>query len=238
MIGILVALAFGPCDRVDVRIEDPSAADLLEPIGTAACQALRVLGALFEVPEPRVQLVVLADMDAWRQRVGRSYYIGAALVGEEIVLQPARSLRRLGALQEVIAHEVAHLFIRRVAGRACPRWLDEGLAQLLAGDGGPGKAPADPAALLALEKRLASRDALREARLADYASARAAALRLTAAQGQRAVLAALPAIAGSVDPLAVRIGERSIGALLFEPAQSAGATPGPGQVDPQPERGQ
>jgi len=206
------------CDRVLVQIDDPDEQSLAEQIATAVCQALVRFEVLFGRRQPGpIRLRIVADMAAWRSLSGRAWYIAAVLKGDQIVLQPGRSLRMLAAPARPAVHELAHLFIRRAAGRGCPRWLDEGLAQRLAGDLTGGDAPANLDELAALERRLRGPDSDQTQRKRDYRSARALVDRLLAGTGERVLVEALPKLRAGTDPLCVQIAGKRLRELLFTP---------------------
>ena len=55
--------------------------------------------------------------------------------GLRIELQPAGILKRRGALITTLRHELAHVVIDAVSHNRAPRWLEEGFAIYLAGEG-------------------------------------------------------------------------------------------------------
>ncbi len=214
--SIPTAAPLQPCDRIEIRIEAPGEREFGRELGAAVCAARRRFEAAFgRRLRQRVSIRVLGDMERWRRVSGHPWYIAAALVGEAIVSQPPRSLRRLADPARPLVHELAHLFIRRAAGRGCARWLDEGLAQWLAGDRRRGRVPADAAALVALERRLGAAAGSRAGRRRDYAAARALVGKLVRRVGLKALLAALPRLRRQADPLALEIGGRPLGTWLY-----------------------
>jgi hypothetical protein len=214
--GVPAAAPLQPCDRIAIRIEAAGERDFARGLGDAVCAARRRFEAAFGWRlRRRVSIRVLGDMAQWRRISGHPWYMAAALVGETIVSQPPRSLRRLDDPARPLVHELAHLFIRRAAGRGCARWLDEGLAQWLAGDRRGGRAPADRAALGALERRLGTAAGSRAERRRDYAAARALVGRLVRRVGLEALLAALPRLRLQADPLELELAGRPLGAWLF-----------------------
>ncbi len=72
---------------------------------------------------------------------GRGRREAAAAVGGRLHLQPLAVLGRLADLDAVLRHELAHLLVEarhRRCPRPTPRWLHEGLADAVAGQGPPG----------------------------------------------------------------------------------------------------
>jgi hypothetical protein len=213
-VTLLLALAvINHCDRVEV-IGPEEAADRIARI---VCAKKESLDALFGM-KSRVRVRICEDMQCWRKRSGRPWYVVAALVAEEEILtQPPRSLRKVDDLGKVLAHELVHLLIRKAAGRNCPRWLDEGLAQWLSGqksltDASP---PANEKELSALEQRLKSGKTTREQLRRDYAACRLLVKRLTDKAGQQALVRALAGLKTAKNPLDLPVGGNALRELLF-----------------------
>jgi stage II sporulation protein D len=68
-------------------------------------------------------------------RTGQPWWAAAATKGNKIELQPAAILRRRGVLNTTLKHELAHVIIDVVGHDRAPRWLEEGFAIHLAGEG-------------------------------------------------------------------------------------------------------
>ncbi len=71
---------------------------------------------------------------------GRGRREAAAALGGRLHLQPLVVLGRLSGLDAVLRHELAHLLVEarhRRCPRPTPRWLHEGLADAVAGQGAP-----------------------------------------------------------------------------------------------------
>jgi stage II sporulation protein D len=66
---------------------------------------------------------------------GQSGWAAAASRGSRMELQPLALLRRRGVLQTTLRHEYAHFVIELLGRGKTPRWLSEGLAVHLAGEG-------------------------------------------------------------------------------------------------------
>ncbi|MBN2497538.1 MAG: hypothetical protein JXR96_23295 [Deltaproteobacteria bacterium] len=208
------------CDRVDLRVESPADEALGQELAAVACAHAERLQRLFgRQSRGRIRIEIAADMQAWQRQTGRSWQIGAALVCERIILQPARSLRRMQDPDRAVAHELVHLMIRRTVGRACPRWLDEGLADRLSGAPGSGSGGAlpDERGLAELERRLGlpDRRVSRAQRLADYRLCRALVDELARQVGVERLVAALPGLRQVKRPLDLELHGRSLRQRLF-----------------------
>ena len=209
------------CDRLVVVAHDPAEREFAHRLADLACQRLTDLEVRFGANLGPIQVHLLADMDSWRKQSGRAWYIAAVLVSDRILAQPALSLRKLEAPMRPIIHELAHGFIRLKVGLNCPRWLDEGLAQWLAGDKRPGTLPKDFQALESLEARLKAADLDRSARRHDYATSRAAVRKLIQQVGEAVLLEALSDLRAGVAPLELELRGRSLGDRLFRTTHAA-----------------
>jgi hypothetical protein len=214
-IGVAEPLKIQACDRLMVVVHDPAEREFAQRLADSTCQRLSDLGHRFGASLGPIQVHMLADMAGWRKRSGRAWYIVAALAGDRILTQPARSLRKLEAPMRPVAHELAHAFIHHTAGRNCPRWLDEGLAQWLAGDKRAGTLPKDSAALEGLEARLKTPDRDRSTRRNDYATSRAVVRKLIQQVGETVMLESLSDLRAGVAPLELDLRGRSLGDRLF-----------------------
>ncbi len=68
-------------------------------------------------------------------RTGQPPWAAAATNGNRIELQPVGILKRRGVLTTTLRHELAHAVIDRASHNRSPRWLEEGFALYLAGEG-------------------------------------------------------------------------------------------------------
>ena len=216
---LLAILAAAPavvqqCDRVEVIGPEEETA---VRIAKMVCGRKKDLDVLFGF-KSRVRVRICGDMQCWRSRSGRPWYISAALVGgQEILTQPARSLRKLEDLEGTLAHELVHLLIRKVAGRNCPRWLDEGLAQWLSGQKGAQdlSLQADEQELAGLEKRLGSNETPREQLKKDYATCRRLVKRLVDRVGEQDLVRSLSGLKNTPDPLDLQVKGKTLRSWLF-----------------------
>jgi SpoIID/LytB domain protein len=68
-------------------------------------------------------------------RTGQPWWAAAATKGNRVELQPAGILKRRGVLVTTLRHELAHVVIDKASHNRAPRWLEEGFAIYLAGEG-------------------------------------------------------------------------------------------------------
>lgn len=68
-------------------------------------------------------------------RTGQPWWAAAAVKGNRIELQPVGILKRRGVLTTTLRHELAHAVIDAISNNRAPRWLAEGFALYLAGEG-------------------------------------------------------------------------------------------------------
>jgi hypothetical protein len=68
-------------------------------------------------------------------RTGQPWWAAAATKGNRIEMQPLALLQRRGVLTTTLRHELAHAIIDNISRDRAPRWLEEGFAIYLAGEG-------------------------------------------------------------------------------------------------------
>ena len=68
-------------------------------------------------------------------RTGQPWWAAAATKGNRIETQPLAILKRRGVLHTTLKHELAHVIINIISRERAPRWLEEGFAIYLAGEG-------------------------------------------------------------------------------------------------------
>src|SRR5262249_10284805 len=91
-------------------------------------------------------------------RTGLPWWSAAATDGNRIELQPIVILKRRGVLETTVRHELVHRMIDIAGKGRTPRWLSEGLALHLAGEG-PLISRFEPArrlSILELDQKLAA----------------------------------------------------------------------------------
>ena len=118
----------------------------------------RLSAAGIQANLPDVEIMINKTTGDFVGRTGVPGWAAAATRNNRIELQPVSLLKRRGILETTLRHELVHVFIDAVGGKQTPRWLAEGLALYIAGEGkllelyvkGPALSPND------LERKLAS----------------------------------------------------------------------------------
>ncbi len=82
-----------------------------------------------------IEVVIHQTTSDFVAATGQPPWAGAATRGRRIELQPLRVLRRRGVLDSTLRHEYAHVVIDALGKGRAPRWLAEGLAAHVAGEG-------------------------------------------------------------------------------------------------------
>jgi stage II sporulation protein D len=108
------------CDLVETN-----RTDLLRRISAAG------IGPRF----PDVEIVFNETTGDFVGRTGMPPWAAAATKGMKIELQPLTLLKQRRILETTLRHELAHALIDTLGGGQTPRWLAEGMAVYLAGEG-------------------------------------------------------------------------------------------------------
>ncbi len=87
------------------------------------------------VGPPVLDLRINESTGDFTGRTGQPWWAAAATKGNKIELQPVAILKRRGVLNTTLKHELAHVIIDLVSRDRAPRWLAEGFAIYLAGEG-------------------------------------------------------------------------------------------------------
>jgi stage II sporulation protein D len=95
----------------------------------------RVAAAGIKVQFPVLEVVVNETTGDFVGRTGLPIWAAAATRGNKIELQPLETLKRRGILETTLRHELVHNTIDLVSRGRAPRWLAEGFALHLAGEG-------------------------------------------------------------------------------------------------------
>jgi SpoIID/LytB domain protein len=84
---------------------------------------------------PLLEIRLNESTGDFTSRTGQPWWAAAATKGHRIELQPVGLLKRRGVLTTTLRHEFAHVVIDEVSRNRAPRWLEEGFALYLAGEG-------------------------------------------------------------------------------------------------------
>jgi stage II sporulation protein D len=134
---------------------------------------------------PALEIFVNDTTGNFVGRTGQPPWAAAATRDRRIELQPLPTLKRKRILETTVRHELAHAAIDAIGRGRTPRWLAEGLAIYLAGEGKFAEryAPRPEMKIEGIEQRLAGARSSQEMRLA-YAAAYLEVKRLIQNEGE------------------------------------------------------
>jgi stage II sporulation protein D len=95
----------------------------------------RVSAASTAVNILRVEIRLNESTGDFTSRTGQPWWAAAATQGNRIELQPVALLKQRGVLFTTLRHELAHIMMDSISNKRAPRWLEEGFALYLAGEG-------------------------------------------------------------------------------------------------------
>jgi len=84
---------------------------------------------------PTLEIRMNESTGDFTARTGQPWWAAAATKGNRIEFQPLALLKRRGVLFTTLRHELAHTIIDGISRDRAPRWLSEGFALYLAGEG-------------------------------------------------------------------------------------------------------
>jgi hypothetical protein len=119
------------------RTVDPRDAEyvlgLLESNRTELLQ--RVSSAGIETHLPELEIILNETTGDFVGRTGMPSWAAAATQGKRIDLQPLTLLKQRRILETTLRHELVHVLIDELGSDRTPRWLTEGMALYVAGEG-------------------------------------------------------------------------------------------------------
>jgi len=112
--------------------------EVMRTLESARADVLRRLArASLSLPERSVHAVILhASSQDFTAATGQPWWSAGATRGSKSEFQPVAVLRRRGVLASTLRHEYTHAVIEALGGGRTARWLAEGLAIHVAGEGG------------------------------------------------------------------------------------------------------
>jgi stage II sporulation protein D len=109
----------------------------LRTLEAARADILRRLAAasLDLAGEQRVEVIIHASTQDFMAATDQPWWVAGASRQRRIHLQPVNVLRKRGILASTLRHEYTHVVVEALGGGRVPRWLAEGLAIHVAGEG-------------------------------------------------------------------------------------------------------
>lgn len=108
---------------------------VLNTLEAARSDYLRRASSAVSVNIPTLEIRLNESTGDFTSRTGQPWWAAAATKRNRIELQPLRVLKQRGVLSSTLKHELAHVVIDAVSHERAPRWLSEGFAIYLAGEG-------------------------------------------------------------------------------------------------------
>ena len=95
----------------------------------------RLAAASLSPPASKLDVIIHETPGDFVGATGQPSWAAAVTRGRRIELQPLEVLRRRGVLTTTLRHEYVHAVIEALGRGRAPRWLAEGLAAYVAGEG-------------------------------------------------------------------------------------------------------
>jgi SpoIID/LytB domain protein len=116
-------------------VERHDADQVLTTLESARSDYLRRASASVSISIPTLEIRLNESTGDFTSRTSQPWWAAGATKGNRIELQPLRILKQRGVLFSTLRHELAHVTIDSVSHNQSPRWLAEGFAIYLAGEG-------------------------------------------------------------------------------------------------------
>lgn len=88
-----------------------------------------------EVPEDLLVITSSPTMEAYNKSTGREWWYYSVIEGDSITFSPVFILFKRGISPVAVPHEYYQWAIQKITNYGVPRWLEEGMASYLSGEG-------------------------------------------------------------------------------------------------------
>ena len=95
----------------------------------------RLSSAEIDFHFPHVEVFINTSTGDFVARTGMPAWAAAATRNNRIELQPLSLLKQRGIVETTLQHELVHVVVDTLGGGKTPRWLSEGIALYVAGEG-------------------------------------------------------------------------------------------------------